>query len=135
MIIMTKFQKRLQKLVNHADTVLVVGSGLGEILALTEIFNTVFIIAPEPPSLKLKNIVYRENFNELNQLENINVIVIDLDHVCFLDKLVSTILRWRPVILIEGNRVIERKLSAALYRQNYRATDQQGFYHVWTYQK
>jgi hypothetical protein len=132
MIIMTKFIKRLTKLSDQLDTVLVVGSGLGELQALTEVFNTVFIIAPTPPEIKSKNIVYRENFNELNQLEGINVIIIDLDHIYFLDKLLSLILRWRPYILIEGNRVIERKLSAPLYQHNYRATDQQGFYHVWT---
>lgn len=134
MIIMSKLAKRLRKLVKVPENSVILGQGFGQMDLILDLFNTTFIFSWDAPRIKAKNLVYRENFDDLSPLSGISMVLIDIDQLHHIDKIMPVCLRCRSLILIEGNEVIGRDLSKTLYVNNYRAVDQHGFYHVWKLQ-
>lgn len=131
MILMNKFKKRLTKSVGDLQNAVVVGQGFGQLDSIVETFSTVFIFSWEPPNLKAKNLVFRENFNDLDPIRDISSIFIDLDQIQHLEKISQIWHKNKCTILVEGNDPIERSVSGPLYRDHFRCTDQQGIYHIW----
>ena len=86
MIIMNKFKKRLTKIIGRPQNAVVVGQGFGQLANILETFNTVFIFSWDQPNLRAKNLVFRENFNDLNPLHDISAIFVDLDQSNFFAK-------------------------------------------------
>jgi hypothetical protein len=128
---MNKFQKRVKKSQDNLLSALVIGTGFGYLKEISEMFNTVFVVAKERPELKLKNVVFREGKASLDPLTDITTIFIDRDQVSTLEHLVGTLHKHHPLVHIEGNEVIEREFSRPFYDNGFRAIDQQGFYHTW----
>ena len=134
MILMNKFKKRLTKIIGSPQNAVVVGQGFGQLETVLEIFDTVFIFSWELPNLRAKNLVFRENFNDLNPLHDISAIFIDLDQLQHLENMSQIWHKNKCSILIEGNDPIGRNLSGPLYRDHFRCTDQQEIYHIWKQQ-
>jgi hypothetical protein len=134
MILMNKFKKRLTKIIGNPQNAVVVGQGFGQLSSILETFGTVFIFSWEPPNLKAKNLVFRENFNDLNPIHDISAIFIDLDQIQHLETISQIWHKNKCGILIEGNEPIGRNISGPLYRDHFRCTDQQGLYHIWKQQ-
>jgi hypothetical protein len=134
MIIMNKFKKRLTKIIGKPQNAVVVGQGFGQLANILETFNTVFIFSWNQPNLRAKNLVFRENFNDLNPLHDISAIFIDLDQTQHLENMAQIWHKNKCTVLIEGNDPIGRNLSGPLYQDHFRCVDQQGIYHVWKQQ-
>ena len=134
MIIMNKFKKRLTKIIGNPQNAVVVGQGFGQLTSILEIFNTVFIFSWDQPNLRAKNLIFRENFDDLNPLHDISAIFIDLDQLQHLENMSQIWHKNKCSVLIEGNDPIGRNLSGPLYRDHFRCIDQQGIYHTWKQQ-
>ena len=128
---MDKFEKRLRKISKHTENALVVGSAFNSIEKILSIYSTVFVISEEQPTIKAKNLVYRENFDHLNLLGGINVIFFDLTTISQLDTLKHFWQRHNSKIVIEGNDPIGREFSKPLYETGWGCTSLQGMFHVW----
>lgn len=131
---MSKLAKRLRKLVKSPENAVILGQGFGHLDIVLELFKTIFIFSWDSPQIKAKNLVFRENFNDLAPLAEVSMVFVDLDQLHHLEKIMPVCLKCRSLIIIEGNEVIGRDLSKILYANNYRAVDQHGFYHVWKLQ-
>ena len=134
-MIMNKFQKRLSKLSTNHETAIVIGHGFGYLEQIIEIYNTVFVIGGQPPLLKSKNLIYRENFNKISQIPEVGAIFFDLSEV---HRFEEVLLGWqgnRAIIVIEGNEPIDRTLSKFLYNSFYECTGLHGFFHIWELKK
>jgi hypothetical protein len=134
MIIMNKFKKRLTKIIGRPQNAVVVGQGFGQLENVLATFQTVFIFSWEVPDLRAKNLIFRENFNDLNPITDVSAIFIDLDQLQHLETISQIWHKNKCMILIEGYDPIGRNLSTALYRDHFRCTDQQESYHVWKQQ-
>jgi hypothetical protein len=132
---MSKLTKRLRKLVKNPENAIVVGQGFGQLDIMLNLFKTIFIFSWNAPKLKAKNLIFRENFNDLNPMSEISMVFFDRDQVHHLETMMAMCVKNKSVIVIEGNDVIGRNLSLPLYTNNYRAVDQQEFYHVWKLQQ
>lgn len=128
---MDKFEKRLRKISKNTENALVVGSAFNSLEKILSIYKTVFVISEEQPSIKAKNLIYRENFDHLNLLSEINVIFFDLNTIAQLDLLKNFWQRYDSKIVIEGNDPIEREFSKPLYETGWGCTSLQGMFHVW----
>ncbi len=128
---MNKIQKRIRKLSRNSTNALVVGGAFGNLSTILEIYNTVFIISDDMPSIRAKNLVYRENISNLNHIVDVGAIFYDLNQIDKLEHLQHFWSRNNSNIFIEGNEVIGREYSKPLYDSGWRATSQQGFFHVW----
>jgi hypothetical protein len=131
---MNKLQKRLRKLVKNPENAAVLGHGFGRLDIMLDLFKTIFIFSWDSPPAKAKNLIFRENFDDLNPLSEISMVFIDLNQLHHIEKIMPVCVRNKSLIIIEGNEVIGRDLSKTLYINNYRAVDQHGFYHVWKLQ-
>jgi len=128
---MSKFIKRITKLVKTPETVLVIGKGFGMTKELTEVFDTVFVVDSVPPSFKARNLVYRQDFHDIGQIGNPTAIVVDLDRLHELNNAVSLWAKARPFILIEGNELVDREKTKLLWTHHYRPIEQLGLFHAW----
>lgn len=128
---MAKFAKRLRKLSGYTENALVVGKAFGYLDQLLEIYTNVFVVDDDPPSAKARNLIYKENFDDLNVLTQVGAIFIDLDKIDKLDILEDFWQRHRSTIFVEGNDCILRHLSKPLFKTGWQCTSLQGIYHVW----
>jgi hypothetical protein len=128
---MAKFAKRLRKLSGYTENALVVGKAFGYLDQLLEIYTNVFVVDEEPPPTKGRNLIYKENFDDLNILTQVGAIFIDLDKIDKLDILEDFWQRHRSTIFVEGNDCILRHLSKPLFKTGWQCTSLQGIYHVW----
>ena len=128
---MAKFAKRLRKLSGYTENALVVGKAFGNLDQLLEIYTNVFVVDDDPPSAKARNLIYKENFDDLNMLTQVGAIFIDLDKIDKLDILEDFWQRHKSTIFVEGNDCILRHLSKPLFKTGWQCTSLQGIYHVW----
>lgn len=128
---MAKFAKRLRKLSGYTENALVVGKAFGNLDQLLEIYTNVFVVDDDPPAAKARNLIYKENFDDLNILTQVGAIFIDLDKIDKLDILEHFWQRHKSTIFVEGNDCILRHLSKPLFKTGWQCTSLQGIYHVW----
>ena len=134
-MIMNKFQKRLSKLSKNCETAVVIGHGFGYLDAIIKIFKTVFVISNTAPQIKSKNLIYRENFDNLSQITEVSVILFDLAEIHRLLNVSPIWHRNKAIVIIEGNDPIGRTLSKSLYDSSYECTGLHGFFHTWELKK
>jgi hypothetical protein len=127
---MDKFEKRLKKLSNSYNNALVLGSAFGYLEKILSIYSTVFVIN-QVPAIKAKNLIYRENFDHLNNIIQVSAVFFDLNSLQYLDDLKDCWQRNNSIVVIEGNEPISREFSKPLYESGWRCTSLQGFFHVW----
>ncbi len=131
MIIMSKFRKRLTKISKNLHNCLVVGQGFGYLQELTNIYQTVFVIDSQRPEIKAKNLVFRNNFDDLSHMNEISAVFVDIAATEHLNKITSLWMRCNSMVIIEGDDPIERHLSGPLYQSGWNCTSKQGTFHVW----
>lgn len=131
MITMDKFVKRIHKLAKHLENAIVIGNGFGNLHILLEHFKTVFVIGGTYPEIKARNLVYRQDFDDLSYMTEVTAIFIDLSRITDLENIMHHAVRCKSSVVIEGNDPIGRDLSKPLYGNHYECTSLQGFFHVW----
>lgn len=134
-MLMNKFEKRLSKISKNHETAVVVGCGFGYLENIINMFNNVFVINEERPTIKSKKLIYRENFDNLSQITEVSVILFDRTEVCRLADVSPIWHRNKAVVVIEGNEPIDRTLSKPLYASAYECTGLHGFFHTWELKK
>lgn len=128
---MSKFAKRIKKLNKKSRNILVAGSAWGNLSELTDSFGTIFLIDDKKRILRSKNIVYRENFDNISHLYDVDVVLIDLDHENHITELLPLLKRWNSLIVIEGPALISQENQRFLKSHNYQIVDVYKNYYVW----
>ena len=132
---MNKFEKRLKKSSGKGENSLVIGSAFGHLDFIINIYSTVFVIDKTLPSVKAKNLVYREDLTNLNNLAEIGTIFFDRSSIVQLESFESVWQRNKSNIIIEGNDPIDREFSTSLYKTGWRCTNTCGSFHIWEQSK
>jgi hypothetical protein len=132
---MSKFQKKLSKILNNCENAVVIGYGFGYLDDIINMFKTVFVIGGSIPTVKSKKLVYCENFNNISQISEVSVILFDLAEVGRLEEVSPIWHRNKAVVVIEGNDPIDRTLSTSLYASSYECTGLYKTFHTWELKK
>jgi hypothetical protein len=130
-MIMNKFQKRLRKLDKNQINAIVIGTAFGNLENILEIYNTVFVINENFPTVKAKNLVYREDFHNLNAITEVSAIFFDLSRLDRFEMVKDFWQRNNSKVIIEGDEPISREFSKSLYDTGWGCTSKQGLFHVW----
>jgi hypothetical protein len=130
-MIMNKFQKRLRKLDKTQVNAVVIGGAFGYLETILEIYATVFVIDENFPTVKAKNLVYRENFDYLNAITEVSAIFFDLNRLDQFKMVKDFWQRNKSKVIIEGDEPIGREFSKPLYDTGWGCTSKQGLFHVW----
>jgi len=128
---MSKFAKRIKKLNKKCRNILVVGNAWGNLQELSENFSSVFLIDDQKRVLRAKNIIFRENYSNLNYINDIDIILIDRDHEMHLAELFPVFKRWNSFVLFEGPELISKENQKFLKSHHYQIVDIQKRYYVW----
>jgi hypothetical protein len=130
-MIMNKFQKRLRKLDKNQINAVVIGTAFGNLENILEIYNTVFVINENLPTVKAKNLVYREDFHNLNAITEVSAIFFDLNQLDRFEMVKDFWQRNNSKVIIEGDEPIGREFSKPLYDTGWGCTSKQGLFHIW----
>ena len=129
-MIMNKFQKRLSKLDKNQVNAVVIGTAFGNLENILEIYNTVFVIDDNFPTVKAKNLVYKENFDNLNAITEVSAIFFDLSRLDQFEMVKDFWQRNNSKVIIEGDEPISREFSKPLYDTGWGCTSKQGLFHI-----
>jgi hypothetical protein len=130
-MIMNKFQKRLSKILKNYENAVVIGHGFGYLDEIVDSFKTVFVISSSMPAIKSKKLVYRENFNDLSQIQEVSAILFDIAEIHRLQDTYPVWHKNKAVVVIQGNDPIDRTMSTPLYNSSYECTGLHGIFHIW----
>jgi hypothetical protein len=130
-MIMNKFQKRLSKLYKNQVNALVIGTAFGNLETILEMYATVFVIDENSPTVKAKNLVYKENFHNLNAITEVSAIFFDLNRLDQFEMVKDFWQRNNSKVIIEGDEPIGREFSKPLYDTGWGCTSKQGLFHIW----
>jgi len=128
---MSKIQKTLRKL-SHSNThALVLGSAFGILDQILEVYGTVFVVSESPPTIRARNLIYKETFVKLDHLQDMTSIFVDLDQLDHLDKVEVIWRKHNSKLFVEGNDRVENDKVKILYDSGWACTSLQRWFHVW----
>ena len=130
-MIMNKFQKRLCKLDKNQVNAMVIDNAFGNLENILEIYATVFVVGENFSTVKAKNLVYKENFDNLNAITEVSAIFFDLTQLDQFEMVKEFWQRNNSKVIIEGDEPISREFSKPLYDTGWGCTSKQGSFHVW----
>lgn len=132
---MSKFVKRVRKSFKNPRNVLVIGTGFGYLEELCENFANVFIISTLTEPYKKRNLVYKETFDNIEFLPNLDIIFMDRNQDLHVEKLKTILLKYHPSIFVEGNLIFGKNEYKFLKSYNYSVVEMFGDYHLWKYDR
>ena len=132
---MTKFSKRIRKIDRKARNLLVVGTAFGNLAELVDSFDTVFVVSSNPPIVKTRNLIYRENYDGIHLLTDIDIIIIDFDHGNFIPELTQVWRRTNPAIVVQGPDLISKDIQKMLKSDHYNIVEVVYGYYLWKNKK
>jgi hypothetical protein len=132
---MTKFSKRMRKLDKRTRNVLVIGTAFEQLEDLLEAFATVFVINDTNPRLQKRNVVYREDFNNIGVLTDVDLIMLDLKQQHTIPELIQVWRRTNPIIIIQGPELISTDYQKLLKVDHYAIVEVAKGYYVWKNKK
>lgn len=128
---MHKFQKRLAKLSGPNKNAMVIGTAFGQLQQILSVYHSIFLIQTDLPMIKAKNLIYKEDFDRLRDVNDVSILFVDLQYVADLEKLQVVWQKNLAKVCIEGNDRIAKELAQPLYNTGWGCTSLQGMFHVW----
>jgi hypothetical protein len=130
---MSKLSKRLSKLVKFPRNAIVVGPGFGYLEEISDFFQTVFILGLQTPPLYKKNIVFRETFDNLEILLDVDAMFFDKTSYQHFKRLQTVWNFHKSLIIVEGNELSTQPDWKFLKTIGYQITNIHDEYHIWKF--
>jgi len=128
---MSKFIKKITKSKKDPRNILVLGIGFDRLEDLCNSFASIFIISTEKQIVRKRNLIYKENFDQLEMLPDIDVIVMDRNQDLHISKLLSLLNKYQPVILVQGIELFGKAEYKFLKTYGYAVTQMFNDSHLW----
>ena len=128
---MNKFIKRISKSKKNIRNILVVGTGWEKLPNLCDGFASVFVISTGLHDFRRKNLIYKESFDQIETLPDIDAIVIDRDQDVHVSKLLPLLNKYQSIILVQGVELFSKPEYKFLKTHGYAVTEMFGDSHLW----
>lgn len=128
---MNKFIKRITKSKKNIRNILVVGTGCEKLPNLCDGFASVFIISTGLQDFRRKNLIYKESFDQIETLPDIDAIVMDRDQDIHVSKLLPLLNKYQSVILVQGVELFAKPEYKFLKTYGYAVVEMFGDCHLW----
>jgi hypothetical protein len=128
---MSKFIKKITKSKKNPRNILVLGTGFERLEELCNSFSSIFIISTTEQVVRKRNLIYKENFDHLELLPDIDVIVMDRDQDLHVSKLPQLLSRYQPIILVQGIELFGKTEYKFLKNYGYAVTQIFNDCHLW----
>ena len=129
---MSKFIKRIKKSgLKKLKNIIVLGTAMGNLTNFLDECDNVFVLRETYDDLRRKNLIYRDNFDSITIFPEIDLVVVDKNFMSSLDKLKQILVRYSPLIIIEGEEYLAKQEYNTISTIGYRAVDLSRGVQVW----
>lgn len=135
MILMTKFVKKITKGDKRHENCLVIGTVWGNLDDVSEVFDTVFMLNDNVQAFKKKNVVYREDFEDISMLPYITSVFIDIDQLDKLIKIENVIKKFKLMVYVNQGYHLAEHYHRFFNSRGYELIDMNKNYQVWKSKK
>jgi hypothetical protein len=135
MIIMTKFVKKITKGDKAHENCLVLGNVWGNLDDVVEVFNTVFMLNEGEQPIRRKNVVYRQDFEDVSVLPYITSVFIDFGQLDKIIKIENVIKKFRLSAYIGHGYHLDNHYHRFFNSRGYELVEMNKNYQVWKTKK
>lgn len=128
---MADLSKRIRKILKKPKNAVVMGAAMGNIDNLCELFSSIFIINGTIEGLRRKNIIYRENFQDLENIPEIDFVFVDRSRIDDIYELRSLIKRQQPYVLTEDTLAIQKAHTKFFREYQYQVVEITKNFYIW----
>lgn len=132
---MTKFVKKITKGDKLHINSVVVGSAFDNLEDICEVYKTVFILLSSGQTFRRKNVVYRENFDDISMISAITSVFIDIEQLEKVTLIESVITKFKPLIYIGHGYHIDSYYRKFFVSRGYEVIEMHKTYQVWKSKK
>lgn len=130
---MASFSKKIRKLNKFPKNALVIGKAFGQLEELSEIFDSLFIVGSDSNLLRKRNIIYREDFEFITALPDIDFIFVDKDYFEQLLKLNQVWRKNRSYLVTEGESPPDKHIYKFLAAETFKIIDAHKHHIFWKF--
>jgi hypothetical protein len=109
----------------------VIGTAFGNLEELLDSFDTVFVVSSGPPIFKKRNLIYRENYDDIHTLTDVDIIIVDFDQVNFIPELTQVWRRTNPAVIVQGPDLPSKDIQKILKSDHYAIVEVAKGYYLW----
>lgn len=128
---MSKFIKRIQKIVKHPRLAIYLGQEHSDLPELSMLFPTVFRYRHSQVTLTGKNLIYVNDIKFLTSLNEIDMIFVDDLEKPIILEIQSLLVKSRPLILSRCPDEVSIEQSNFFKKVRYQAVDHVNNYQIW----
>ena len=130
---MASFSKKIRKLNKFPKNALIIGKAFGQLEELSEIFDSLFVVGSDSNLLRKRNIIYREDFEFLTSLPDIDFIFVDKDYFEQLLKINQVWRKNRSYLVTEGEAPPDKHLYKFLATETFKIIDAHKHHIFWKF--
>ena len=120
---MSKYTKRINNFVKESRNAVVLGTAFGSLDGYIEAFLTVFIFSNSSERIKNKKLVYRESWESIQHLTDIDVVFIDEEYFDEIKNLSLILRKYKPVVFLQGSTFANKDLKKFFNSEGYDITE------------
>jgi hypothetical protein len=128
---MSKFIKKLRKNIKNHRNCVILGNGFEFLEPSLEIFNSIFVFEADDSIPKNKKIIKRENYEFLDIIPDVDVILIGENFFQKSDNIKSLITKHRSTIYIGLGEFLDRENTLKFRNYNYEIVEITKNYQIW----
>jgi len=119
--VMTSLSKKIRKIKKDTKNCLVLGTFFGDLNNSHEAFNSLFVLSDEQ-QVKKKNIIYREDLNNINLLPDIDFVIVDIKYFELIKNISSVLRKNKCFLMTEGTEPPHKEIYKFLKNEQYYVT-------------
>ena len=108
---MSDTAKKLRKFARSTQTAIALEASPEMLESLSTAFNTVFVFSVNPPSVKRRNIIYRELVADIEQIPEVGLVYAEEGGIVHLPTLQSVFQHHKPTLMIGSGEYIHKKIA------------------------
>jgi hypothetical protein len=128
---MSKLIKRIRKFHKNPENCVVIGDVWGELPYVIDLFKNIFIKITKKPYIKSKNVIARDNFEDLTIFPQIEYVFIDGDCLKYLNSIEKVFTHYSPMIYIGYGEFLNEEFSKYLLSLSYEIIEIRKEYQIW----
>jgi hypothetical protein len=128
---MSKIAKRSHKILKNTECCLVVGDIIDTPETFLSSFKTVFVLKTDSRIIKGRNIVYKEKFNDITSIKNIDIVFLSTTALNEFDKISNVLTFFRSVVYINHGEFLPKEYTNKFASIGYEIVELIKNYQVW----
>lgn len=128
---MSKLIKRIRKVDKNLENCLVMGTVWGEFSVIIENFKNVFVKITEKSYPRVKNVIARNEFQEMSLFPQITYVFVDYDCLSDIKSIEKVFTHHSPLIYIGYGEFLDKEQNKYLNSLGYEIIELKKDYQVW----